>query len=184
MVSPLDIAKRRKALGISMPELAQEAGVSREMLKELEAGNPHVEVDLARIYQALDRLEEKVAIRVRDIMTHDVILVNAQELLSKAAKLLKTNNISQAPVIENGKIVGTITEVAILEKLIYGMNQEEFKDVPVNEVMERPLPMVPDTTLVTAVLPTLKDHPAVVVSTKGTISGIVSRSDVLEFRKR
>ena len=185
MVSTLDIAKRRRAIGISLPDLAREAGVSREKIIKLEGGqvDPGFS-DMTPIFEALDRLEAKMVVRVRDISTKDVTVVNIGDSISTAAKRMRENGLSQLPVVHNGKIVGSLTDRAIITKMIYGMAPEEADQMRVGELMEEGFPMVSDDILVASIIPLLKDMPAVLVAKKGAIAGIVTRTDVLDFQKR
>ncbi len=169
----------------TLPDLAREAGVSRDKIIKLESGqvDPGFS-DMTPVFEALDRLEAKLVVRVRDISTKDVTVVNIGDSVSTAAKRMRENGLSQLPVIHNGKIVGCLTDKAILTRMIYGLSPEEAEQMRVSELMEEAFPMVSDDTLVASIVPLLKDTPAVIVTKKGAIAGIVTRTDVLDFQKR
>ncbi len=49
-------------------------------------------------------------IKVGDVMTHDVISVTADTPLEEAARIMVDNEVSGLPVLDEGKLVGIITE--------------------------------------------------------------------------
>lgn len=56
-------------------------------------------------------------LRVRDIMTKDVISVGKNESLEHILYLMQKNDITKVPVIENGELLGIITDGEIAYKL-------------------------------------------------------------------
>ena len=54
---------------------------------------------------------------VKDFMTRKVVTLSPNDTLKKAIDKLTKNKISGAPVVENGKIVGLISEKDILEAI-------------------------------------------------------------------
>lgn len=56
---------------------------------------------------------------VKDIMTHNVISVDAEASVLKAARLMLQNHISGLPVVnKDGKLVGIVTEADFLEFIV------------------------------------------------------------------
>lgn len=55
--------------------------------------------------------------KVREIMTKSLIMIDAEEDVSEAAKLLEKYHIKRLVVIEEGRIVGIISNRRITEKL-------------------------------------------------------------------
>jgi CBS domain-containing protein len=49
-------------------------------------------------------------VRVQDVMTHLVMMLHPTDTIHKAAQKLARNRISGAPVVEDGKVVGMISE--------------------------------------------------------------------------
>lgn len=65
--------------------------------------------------------------KVSDIMTKDMIVVNADDTILEVAKLMKHHNIGCIPVVENGnKVFGVITDRDIV------MNMAKFNADPAN----------------------------------------------------
>ncbi len=57
-------------------------------------------------------------ITVNDIMIHDPITVEASESIEAAARLLVENRIGGMPVLEDGKLVGVITVIDLLNAFL------------------------------------------------------------------
>lgn len=56
--------------------------------------------------------------KVKDIMNPDVVFCRPDNTVREAAKILKDNNISGAPVLEDGRLVGVVSEADLLELLV------------------------------------------------------------------
>lgn len=68
--------------------------------------------------------------KVKDIMTKDVITFKPDDTLHKALMVFTKSRISGAPVVENGKMVGLITELDIIKVLDIYMPRIHFTSVP------------------------------------------------------
>ena len=55
--------------------------------------------------------------KVKDIMSSNVIVCSQQDTISSIAQLLKKENISGVPVVDEGKIVGIVSEGDLLKLL-------------------------------------------------------------------
>ena len=81
----------------------------------LEAGKPMgivTERDLVTKIAAADKQASRVL--VRDIMTSPVVAVHPHEEVAEAARLMSQRKIRRLPVVQDGKLVGIITENDIL----------------------------------------------------------------------
>ncbi|MDI9394782.1 MAG: CBS domain-containing protein [Euryarchaeota archaeon] len=56
--------------------------------------------------------------KVKDVMNPDVIFCKPDDTVREAAKILKESNISGAPVLDDGQLVGIISEADLLELLV------------------------------------------------------------------
>ena len=54
---------------------------------------------------------------VKDVMNSDVVSCRPDDEISNAAQLLKEHDISGLPVVEEGKVVGIVTEADVLKLL-------------------------------------------------------------------
>jgi len=107
-----------------------------------------------------------------------LIALSPDVLVQDAVEILENYDLSQLPVIENNKSVGSINEADIITKLLINPDLSNNK---VSEVMDKPLPVLDEFEDFKKVLTTLKNAPAILVSEYGHIAGIVTRHDVLDF---
>jgi cystathionine beta-synthase len=106
--------------------------------------------------------------------------IEASETVSKAALLMTSNDFSQIPVTEKGRIVGTLHEKRLFEKLLH---DPTLKNREVREVMDDALPFVDITTSCDALSSMLTDEiPAVLVRDFKTDKNyIITRSDIMRI---
>jgi cystathionine beta-synthase len=111
-----------------------------------------------------------------------LICLEADDTLERAADLFVTENISQAPVVEGGQMIGAVHEITIMHALHQNVLP---KTVRLREVMARPLPKVDAAvSLEEGYRLLLAGNPAVVVARRGLLSGIITRSDLMRFYER
>lgn len=60
------------------------------------------------------------AMRVSDVMVTDVVTVRPDQPLGEAARLMMTRRVGSLPVIEEGRLVGIITETDMLRTIVRG----------------------------------------------------------------
>jgi predicted transcriptional regulator len=108
-------------------------------------------------------------------MTGHVISAKPTDKILKATQLMMKHAISQLPILDAGKIVGTITEESVVQNL-----SNRLADEKIEKIMQAPLPSVPEDTSTSMIQPLLQDHPAVLVVRRGEIVGIIARSDLLK----
>jgi cystathionine beta-synthase len=91
---------------------------------------------------------------------------------------MRTWDVSQIPVIEDGAPLGTLVDGPLMAQAIA---QPALLDRPVREVMEPALPVV-DCTMSADKLALMltRETPAALVKKDGQLAGIVSRMDLLE----
>jgi len=128
-------------------------------------------------------LEEPTAplmtILARKEKLKEVITVAASVTVREAVDLMREHDISQLPVVERGKVVGSVREDALIDKLL---REKGASGKRVRGAMEKPFPVVdPGTPLDTVYRMLLRGSPAVLVGTKGKLGGIVTRIDVIEY---
>ncbi|MCL2102887.1 MAG: CBS domain-containing protein [Syntrophorhabdaceae bacterium] len=108
-------------------------------------------LEIREIFYLLDK------IKVRQIMTRRPYTVSSMTPIEEAALIIREKKIGCLPVVDNGKLVGIITETDILDAFIEGMgvNGPGYR-------MELVLPNLPGKLL--ELLKLLKDFDANVVS--------------------
>jgi predicted transcriptional regulator len=169
-----DIKVIRKRLGLTQEELARRAGISQSMIAKIESGNLEPSYGNAMsIFKALDEQSLKEELRADRIMSEKTISISPKEKVHEAIKKMKAHGFSQLPVVLHDRVLGMITESAILESLL------KKQAVTVEDIMESPPPIIPADTTSSAVISLLKYCPMVLVSKKGRIAGIITKTDVL-----
>ncbi|MFN7947123.1 MAG: cystathionine beta-synthase [Blastocatellia bacterium] len=107
-----------------------------------------------------------------------LVSVGPDQLVSEALGLMDTHGLSQLPVLEDGKAVGSVRESHLMGRLL---ENRELLQAPVREVMDKPFPVVNDNVEIERARQYLKSSPAILVEEYGRIIGIITRHDVLSM---
>ncbi|WP_456472219.1 CBS domain-containing protein [Methanocaldococcus sp.] len=132
-------------------------------------------------------IEDLEKIKVREVMTKDVITINKDEYIVKAFEKMLKYKISSLPVVEGDKLVGIITTTDIGYNLIKDKYTLETK---VEDVMTKDVITVKeDESIIDAIkkmdvkgneiinqLPVLNDE--------GKLVGIISDGDIIRLLSR
>jgi predicted transcriptional regulator len=135
-----------------------------------------VDPRLSTINKILRVLTVGKSTKCADIMTEKVIFGKPEDTVLKISKLMMKYAISQVPIVQNGKCIGTVTEESIIKNLSATIAEETVEDV-----MQPPLPSVSEETDIRLIKPLLEEHSGVLIVRKGAIAGIVTRSDLLKI---
>ncbi|KXS40392.1 MAG: hypothetical protein AWU59_2551 [Methanolobus sp. T82-4] len=80
--------------------------------------------------------------KVRDVMNPDVVVCSPEDTIGDVARLLKQNNISGLPVVDDGKVVGIVSEGDLLRLLevpehggLWLPSPFEVIEVPIRELI-------------------------------------------------
>lgn len=180
-----EIAKRRKSLGLNQRELARLAGVSQSFIAKIETGKINPSYELAKaIFDVLERLESKEELKAADIMHPDVTGIDGSATVSEASKLMDETGYSQLPVYKEGKVVGSIAESTIISAMLKIRDPIRLSKMTVEEIMEESFPMVDGSTPVSLVSTLLRHAPAILVTVKGEVRGIITKADILKIVRR
>jgi predicted transcriptional regulator len=172
------IGKMRKRLGLTQKQLATLAGVSQSLIAKIESGN----IDAAyskvmQIKQALENEQNKAKKTVLEIMTKDIESVSPSDTLHKAVSLMRAKDISQLPVVENGKCIGSLSDSMIVDLLA---SRKDPKGMMVREVMMDSFPVIPANSLVDVAINLLHHYRAILIEKDGKLAGIITRADLLK----
>jgi cystathionine beta-synthase len=130
----------------------------------------------------------------RSAETPTVVAVSCDQTVAEAIELLREHDISQLPVVRTGtplsgddgaarievqSVAGSVQERGLLDQLFRNPDALSAK---ISTVMDGPFPLVDANEEVERVVPMLASGaPAVLVQRDGTIIGVVTRADVLEY---
>ncbi|HLI45751.1 MAG TPA: CBS domain-containing protein [Geobacterales bacterium] len=181
VIEPNEIEKFRKEANLTQKELAKLCKVSQSFIAKLERG----EIDPA--FSKIKALSEALIPRVFDrtkkvseIMTRNIIYARRDEKIRDIVKKMAEYGISQLPIIEEGRIIGSITEQSIIEKISKRIeDSERVMNEKVENFMGPPFPIVPSNAPITILFYLFLSYQAVLVSSNGKIEGIVTKADLL-----
>lgn len=132
-----------------------------------------------------NHLLDPSATRVHDVVTNKgrliprLMSVQAAEPLKKALTLVEQHNVSQLPVMRGKDVVGTLHDNEILKAVL---ENSAALESPSEQFMSEALPIVSADEPVEAVTRLLAArNAAVLVSENGTVVGILTRFDMLQF---
>lgn len=173
VVTGTTLKRLRAKSGLTQKELAKLVGVSQAHIAKIEQGKVDPRLSTVnRILQVLTGEEEK---KCRDIMTEGVLFAKPDDCIIKVSEVMMRHAVSQIPVFNGKKVVGTITEESIIRNLSSNIANEK-----VRKIMNPPLPMVSEDTSVNKVREMLEKHQGVLIKRDKEIVGIITRSDILK----
>ncbi|HEX7317997.1 MAG TPA: pyridoxal-phosphate dependent enzyme [Pyrinomonadaceae bacterium] len=106
-----------------------------------------------------------------------VLSVAPEDTVSAALTQMDKHGVTQLPVIEEGKSVGSVRENRLLAKVL---GDRDLLGASVSQVMEPAFPVVDVDSTSAEVTRLLRRNPAVLVEEFGRITGIITRHDMLD----
>jgi len=108
-----------------------------------------------------------------------LITVSPSDTVRHGIELMREFQISQIPVVENGDMVGSINEVAVMQ-LIF--DHSDIVHAEVKDVMGRPFPLLDEKEEVSRAYRELSlGHAAVVVSHEAKAIGVLTKMDIINY---
>jgi predicted transcriptional regulator len=104
-------------------------------------------------------------------------VVSPDDRVAAALAMMNELGVTQIPVLEDGRSVGSLRENHLLSKVF---NDRELLEGPVSKVMDKGFPTVEVDADVNVVTRKLRTSPAVLIEEYGRITGIITRHDVLD----
>lgn len=173
-----EIRKRRLSLGLSLGDLAEAVGRSDATISRIERGQIRPSYELVqRILGYLEEQEGAVApqLTAADVMNRQVVTVPADALLPAASQVMERGAYSQLPVLDNGRVTGSLSETGLLRAL----GQPKSRRSRVREVQEPAYPQVDGRFPADLLASVLTRYPAVLVLQRGEVVGIVTKTDLI-----
>jgi predicted transcriptional regulator len=132
------------------------------------------------IFDTLESLERRNELKAKDVSHGKVASVQSHDAVAKGVRVMRETGFSQLPVLSGAQVVGSITEKVILEKLFATPRPEEVTKQAVEKIMDDAFPTVSEETPLSVVSTMLQYAPAVLVTRKGHIQGIITKADLLK----
>jgi CBS domain-containing protein len=163
------------------------------LIVEATAGNTGLALALVAVqkgYRLLivvpDKMSQEKIFHLRDLISrrhkeHAVATVDADETVTAAYQRMKLYDVSQVPVLKEGRIVGIITEEDILLE-VYG-NPEHFGE-PVREAMESHLVTLSPGEPVERLREIFERGMVAIVMDGDEFLGLITRMDLLNWLRR
>jgi predicted transcriptional regulator len=167
----------RKKAQITQKELSSALGLSQSYVNKIEnnISDPPYEMGL-KIIDYLRKIDKSSTLNIKDLMSSRIFSLLPDDLLTKAVGLMNKENISQLPVFVQGVSVGAITNKT-LPKII-GSESRNINEIKVGEVMEESFPVIDKNSPIALVGHLLECTPAILISDKGKIVGIITSHDL------
>ncbi len=169
-----EIKAIRKKIGITQSELAKQANISQSLIAKIEAGSLDPTYSkVKQIFDVLNTLSKSKELKAKEIMNKKLIYVRPETKIKDVIKDMRRHGISQMPVIKNHNCIGLVSETILLDAIT--------KDVDkVEDIMGDSPPIIAKDTSIEIISNLLKFYPIVVVSEKGQIQGVITKSDILK----
>lgn len=108
-----------------------------------------------------------------------LLTVSPEGTAATAIEMLRSAGVSQLPVMQDGKPVGSVQEVTLARVL---HDHRDPERVPIAEIMAKPLPTLDiGTNLDEAYRLLLAGNTGVLATSNGSVVGIVARIDLIEY---
>jgi cystathionine beta-synthase len=108
----------------------------------------------------------------------ELIFVTPDETVAAALDRMSQNGVTQLPVLEEHRSVGSLRESHVLARLL---QDRELLNAKVSDVMEKSFPVMDVDSGFTDIRQKLQRHPAVLIEDFKRITAIITRSDVLDL---
>ncbi|OGS20568.1 MAG: cystathionine beta-synthase [Elusimicrobia bacterium RIFOXYA2_FULL_39_19] len=125
------------------------------------------------------------SVKLKDILNGrkgmpPIISVKPHESLASAVKLMHRYNISQLPVIESGKVIGSLNEASIMKNLSDGIDIFKQK---ISAIMGKPLPHLQEGQDISEAYRILLSGSSgiIVTSDRESPVAVITRSDLIDY---
>ena len=116
--------------------------------------------------------------KMKKAKTPAIVSATADMSVSDAIKLMNSHEISELPVLEEGKVVGSVRENKLMGIVL---QNRESQSSSIRECMEEPMPIITADSDLQVGINKLKDTPAILVEEFGRLTGVITRHDVIEY---
>jgi len=180
--TPQEFRFLRKKASLTQKQLADKAGLSQSLIARIEKGDIDTRISTAqRILDVIKNTEPsgEKSLSLRDYMVSPVIYCRSSDPIKRVVALMADQNISQMPVMENGKAVGSIVDTELVQILAKrGARSSRRK---ISDVMSKQFPELDVNAPIDKAIELLTKSSAVLITNGPHIAGIVTKADVLRL---
>jgi cystathionine beta-synthase len=127
-------------------------------------------------------LEEPIILRrilgKKKTYISELVSIGPDDLVENAIHLMNKYGVSQLPVLDGQKNLGSILEASLLNSIL---ENKEFLSKKIGEVMEPKFPVVNSKEGVETAVKLLKDNPAILVEENGRLRSILTKYDIIDY---
>lgn len=179
-----DIRRIRVSMDITQAELAARSGISQGTIAKIERGKISASYDtVVTLFNTLEAMNHEIGkdLTAADVCSKGVVSIQKTEPIHAASNLMRETGYSQLPVFYKDSPVGSISERGIFELIGRGKTIEDVYRMPVSEVMGESFPVISESTPISTVAGMMTSCNAILVSSKGTIIGMITNADMLKL---
>lgn len=180
-----EIKSLRKTLNISQKELGEILDIPQSTISRIENGSidpPYSKVKKIYTYLQKEMAKNKEsAIRAENIMTKKIFSINPNSTVKQAVEIMNHHKISQVPIIDDDKNIGSLTAKKI-QKLL--TENSYMLNMKVIDVKELPFPEVDKNWSAKEISNLLLNYPAVLVKYLNKYVGIITDADFLKLTNK
>ena len=175
-----ELKELRKRMDISQEILGKIINANQSTISRIESGK--ADPPYSKVKKLFEFLEHEMMVRKKtekkadDIMSGNPIVINPASPIKKAVELMNEYNISQLPIIEDGKNIGSLTSKK-LQKII--TENPSLLNAEVDLIKDLPFPEIEKDWDIKDISNLLMNYPAVLVKEYNEYIGIITDADFL-----
>jgi cystathionine beta-synthase len=112
--------------------------------------------------------------------SQEIYTARPDDRMQDVIELMKKKDISQLPVVDNGHLVGMVTEVELLNHMLFSTHEHSPDETIADMVSSNVTTVEIDTPMETLMSVFATARVAVVMDSQG-ITGIITKIDLLDF---
>jgi CBS domain-containing protein len=124
----------------------------------------------------------KTTLRVGNLMTIDPVVIDSEEPVTAAEELIRTYRVSGLPVVEDGGVVGVISQTDLVTARSIGLISANWENLRVRHLMTQPAVTVQSNTSLERAAGLMLErhiHRIVVIDEDAAPIGVITTSDLL-----
>lgn len=177
-----EIKNIRRKLNLTQDDLCEVLKIPQATISRIENGNGNP--SFLTVKSIFDYLEhehlrrKELEKKAENIMTRKIIYIDGKSTIKDAVNLMNTHNLSQIPILEEGKNLGSITTKKIQKAIT---DNPELMNASVEIIKELPFPEIDKDWDIKGISNLLTNYSAVLVKEYDKYIGIITDADFLKF---